>query len=186
MWMFCEHLTVAKGPLFFWSYCFYVSKYYEMLDTVLSICRRSSMPHFYFHVYHHCVVPVLILGQRYSLEGLVANTLTHVAMYAYYALKVAGVPTPYKILITYCQVFQFLTGIACMLPNLYCWYLEELPCSGEGMLVACMLINGTFLGQFASMLLPQATAVADAPQTLQTGGADEDAEDQACLHAQRK
>jgi len=99
MWMFCEHLTVAKGPLFFWSYCFYVSKYYEMLDTVLSICRRSSMPHFYFHVYHHCVVPAMVWGTLQWVStlqhaGLVANTLTHGAMYAYYALKVAGVPTP--------------------------------------------------------------------------------------------
>ncbi|CAE7245654.1 unnamed protein product [Symbiodinium sp. KB8] len=57
------------------SLCFWVSKYYEMLDTVLSICRRSSMPHFYFHVYHHCVVPAMVWG---TLQWV--STLQHAGM----------------------------------------------------------------------------------------------------------
>ena len=37
-------LEVAEpqpGPLYFWSYAFYVSKYYELVDTLLAILRSS-------------------------------------------------------------------------------------------------------------------------------------------------
>ena len=29
----------AAGPLYFWSYVYYLSKYYELLDTILSLGR---------------------------------------------------------------------------------------------------------------------------------------------------
>lgn len=33
-WFFCEDpKALAVGPLYFWSYVYYLSKYYEMLDT---------------------------------------------------------------------------------------------------------------------------------------------------------
>eukprot|EP00438_Fugacium_kawagutii_P036143 Skav228012 [mRNA] locus=scaffold1073:37465:53785:+ [translate_table: standard] len=41
-WMFCESpATPARGPLYFWSYAFYVSKYYELFDTLLALLRAS-------------------------------------------------------------------------------------------------------------------------------------------------
>ena len=57
-WFFCESSsTKAVGPLFFWSYVYYLSKYYELLDTVLQMMRGRPPPHFALHVYHHgCVL----------------------------------------------------------------------------------------------------------------------------------
>ena len=35
-WLFCEAPNVpASGPLYFWSYAYYLSKYIELGDTVL-------------------------------------------------------------------------------------------------------------------------------------------------------
>lgn len=43
-WVFCEVPGEAKatGPLYFWSYIFYVSKYYEMVAGSLGWLRRGG------------------------------------------------------------------------------------------------------------------------------------------------
>ena len=56
-WFFCEApATQTSGPLFFWSYVYYLSKYYEMFDTVLVLLQKSRVPHFKLQVYHHAAV----------------------------------------------------------------------------------------------------------------------------------
>merc|ERR1712151_706239 len=57
-WLFCESTTTQpSGPLWFWSYIYYLSKYYELLDTVLQLLAKGRPPpHFFLHVYHHAVV----------------------------------------------------------------------------------------------------------------------------------
>ena len=54
--------TDAIGPLFFWSYIYYLSKYYELLDTVLQLLKGRPPPHFFLHTYHHATVLVMALG----------------------------------------------------------------------------------------------------------------------------
>ena len=40
-WFFCEDPNAAAvGPLYFWSYIYYLSKYYEMLDTILVLLQK--------------------------------------------------------------------------------------------------------------------------------------------------
>eukprot|EP00435_Cladocopium_sp_Y103_P004788 s3260_g1.t1 len=90
-------LVLCVGPLYFWSYAFYISKYYEMFDTVLVILKASRFPHKGLHVYHHAVVPVLIWAWLYykmTLQhvGLVLNAGVHVAMYAYYGFQAMRIP----------------------------------------------------------------------------------------------
>ena len=39
-WLFCEApSTEPVGALWFWSYIYYLSKYYELLDTVLQLLK---------------------------------------------------------------------------------------------------------------------------------------------------
>eukprot|EP00566_Odontella_aurita_P026723 CAMPEP_0113531926 /NCGR_PEP_ID=MMETSP0015_2-20120614/3766_1 /TAXON_ID=2838 /ORGANISM="Odontella" /LENGTH=178 /DNA_ID=CAMNT_0000430813 /DNA_START=160 /DNA_END=693 /DNA_ORIENTATION=+ /assembly_acc=CAM_ASM_000160 len=56
--LLCEVVdsTPAKGALYYWSYIYYLSKYYELLDTALQLARGKPPPHFFLHVYHHAVV----------------------------------------------------------------------------------------------------------------------------------
>lgn len=41
------------------SYVYYMSKYYELLDTVLQWLRGKESPNYGLHVYHHAVIVVL-------------------------------------------------------------------------------------------------------------------------------
>lgn len=53
-----EPQNYMRGSLVFWGYIFYLSKFYEFLDTVISIVRgHSVLP---LHVYHHAVMPLLV------------------------------------------------------------------------------------------------------------------------------
>ncbi|EAL70227.1 hypothetical protein DDB_G0274669 [Dictyostelium discoideum AX4] len=41
-----------KGVTYYWSYIFYISKFYELLDTVIIVLKKK--PLIFLHVYHHC------------------------------------------------------------------------------------------------------------------------------------
>lgn len=124
-WFFCESIdTRSQGPLFFWSYIFYLSKFWEMLDTAFILVQKSRVPHFKLQVFHHAfVVPLTWLWcqQQQTLQwgGLVFNTMVHVFMYHYYALRCLRLPTPWKKWISKLQVMQFVTSFLCLIVTLY-------------------------------------------------------------------
>ena len=94
--LFCEEPQVkAEGSLYFYSYIYYLSKYYELLDTILQLLKGRALPHFFLHVYHHAAVLLMAwawVEYRMSLQfmGLLFNTGVHVVMYYYYFCRVLG------------------------------------------------------------------------------------------------
>lgn len=159
-WVFCEEHGQAKGPLYFWTYVFYISKYYEMVDTILALLKGSRPPHFGLHVFHHSLVPVVVwnwLEYRQSLQfpGLLFNTFVHVVMYAYYACRVLGIPTPWKRWVTRLQIVQFLTSLVLLVVTLS--YLRGEPfgngCAGVVSMWLNVAFNVTLLWQFIGVLL---------------------------------
>ncbi|CAD7950736.1 unnamed protein product [Amoebophrya sp. A120] len=121
--------TAATGPPvlswaarmrdpYFWSFLFYVSKYYEHLDTFLLLARGRPPPNFFLHVYHHaCAVVMAWAWVRYKMSlqfiGLLFNTGVHVVMYFYYLQRKTTGKTPsWKRWVTRLQVVQFLSSVA--------------------------------------------------------------------------
>lgn len=155
-WLFCEdERALARGPLYFWTYIYYLSKYYEMLDTVLVLLQKSKVPHFNLQVYHHAaVVPMMWLWcqHRMSLHwaGLLFNTFVHVVMYHYYAWKVMGLPTPWKAWITKLQILQFATSFMLVIITVCILYQKEpgQTCAGTHTLWINIFLNVTLLLQF--------------------------------------
>lgn len=164
-WLVCEVPGSGKGtgPLYFWSYIFYVSKYYEMVDTWLALLKGSRPPHFGLHVYHHALVPVMVwnwLEYRTSTQfpGLLFNTFVHVVMYAYYALKVLGKPIPWKRWVTRLQIIQFVTSLV-VVATLLRYTKGELissACAGTTSLWMNIAFNMTLLWQFVGVLFSSA------------------------------
>ena len=156
MWFFCEDATgLAEGPLYFWSYIYYLSKYYEMLDTVLVVLQKSKVPNFGLQVYHHAaVVPMAWFWCQYqqSLQwgGLVFNTMVHVIMYQYYAWRVIGLPTPWKKWITKLQIIQFITSFVLLAVTLSLLWKGH-TCAGPRSLLYNCLFNATLLLQFVGI-----------------------------------
>eukprot|EP00434_Breviolum_minutum_P022165 symbB.v1.2.019569.t1/scaffold1591.1/size184449/5 len=142
-WFFCEDATTSDGALYFWSY--------EMLDTVLVLLQKSRVPHFKLQVYHHAaVVPMAWLWcetqQSLQWGGLLFNTLVHVIMYHYYAMKILNRPTPWKRWITKLQIIQFATSFALLGKTL--WHYQRSDCQGMKALVYNCIFNATLIVQF--------------------------------------
>ena len=50
---------------------YYLSKYYELLDTVLQLLKGRPPPHFFLHTYHHATVLVMARARvRVRVAGL--------------------------------------------------------------------------------------------------------------------
>jgi hypothetical protein len=66
--LFCEDATISSPSLYYWSYLYYLSKYYELLDTFLQLARGKPPPNFALHVYHHALV--LFMVSTYEKLGI--------------------------------------------------------------------------------------------------------------------
>eukprot|EP01080_Neovahlkampfia_damariscottae_P009271 gene9271-1358_t len=89
--LFCDSdkLINGKGSLFFFCYLFYLSKAYELFDTVLIVLKKGKL--MFLHVYHHYITLILMWsGVTNSVVGMwigvTTNCFVHVPMYYYYYL----------------------------------------------------------------------------------------------------
>lgn len=116
--------AVVGGRLWFWCFLFYVSKYYEMLDTVIMVFRKKPLT--LLHVYHHCIIVPLVLafmrgGQLFFFTGVMFNAAIHTFMYYYYAISSLGGTVWWKKHLTKAQIFQFMFGVCSWWPYpFYC------------------------------------------------------------------
>jgi fatty acid elongase 3 len=130
-----------EGRLGVWRYVFYLSKFYELLDTVLMVLKKRRLN--FLHVYHHCIV--IPLFYVYMTTGMVsqwilvvANSAVHVLMYYYYAMATVGVSVWWKKYITQAQIIQFIIDLTATWPYPLLYHSAQ-GCSGS--------MRGWFFGQ---------------------------------------
>jgi len=122
-WVLCfPQGTRAAGPVFFWSYVYYLSKFYELLDTVILLFKKRPLS--FLHVFHHAVVIFmcffwLLDTQSLQIIGLLTNTAVHVIMYTYYFLCSINCPPPWKKVVTNVQIVQFVFSFICGVATLW-------------------------------------------------------------------
>jgi len=111
-WLLCDvrHVKVMKGRLWYWAYIYYLSKYYEFLDTILLVFKKKPLT--LLHVYHHSIIVFLSwtwLQADWPLcwWAITFNTLIHVIMYYYYAASIWGYKFWWKRYLTGMQLTQF-------------------------------------------------------------------------------
>ncbi|GMG19787.1 unnamed protein product [Ambrosiozyma monospora] len=109
-----------KG-LNFYAYWFYMSKYYEMIDTVIILMKgRQAM---FLQIFHHAgAVLCMWTGARFASPPcwifVVFNSCVHTVMYFYYTLCCLHFPVPvkFKKSLTSFQIIQFIIG-ACVISS---------------------------------------------------------------------
>ncbi|XP_021732905.1 elongation of fatty acids protein 3-like [Chenopodium quinoa] len=135
-WIFCfpANQTPPRGPVFFWSYIFYLSKIVEFIDTLLIILSGSLGRLSFLHVYHHSTVLIMCyiwLESSQSLfpVALVTNASVHTVMYGYYLMCTFGIRPSWKRLVTNCQIVQFVFSFLVSGVMLFI-HFTRYPCSG--------------------------------------------------------
>ena len=147
MFLFCEPPeTKASGKLFFWSYMYYLSKYYELFDTILALWRGSKLPFPVMHILHHFYVLFMAwmwLEYTQSLQfiGLLWNTFVHIFMYYYYAHRAQGKRVSWKRWLTTLQIVQFATSFVFAAYTFYLIFFKSADCAGFWPLCANIAFN---------------------------------------------
>ncbi|CRK90395.1 CLUMA_CG004022, isoform A [Clunio marinus] len=122
-------------------YCYYLSKFTELLDTIFFIMRKRYDQVSILHVIHHGIMPVSVWfgvklqpGGHATFFGFL-NSGVHIVMYAYYMLAAIG-PQMQKYLwwkkyLTLLQMVQFVAVFIhsmqlfvsnpCQYPIIYSW-----------------------------------------------------------------
>ncbi|KAJ1735864.1 hypothetical protein LPJ61_000308 [Coemansia biformis] len=120
--------TMWNNTLFRVSFYFYLSKYYEFVDTLIILYkgRRVSV----LQAYHHAGAVITMWAGCYYLAVpiaffVIANSAIHAWMYTFYALTAAGIRPPGKRLLTSSQIFQFVFGISICLFYAFCPGCED-------------------------------------------------------------
>lgn len=164
-WMFCEHEeTRPVGALWWYAYVYYLSKYYELLDTFLQLASGKTPPNYFLHVYHHSLVMTMSwvwLETTASLQfvGLLFNTAVHVVMYFYYFLRSIGISPWWKNYVTLFQIVQFVTSLVAFVITVLFQYgfVPNHPagqCKGMGSVYGSIIFNATLLYGFVGILFP--------------------------------
>jgi len=107
-----------------WSVIFYVSKYYEFLDTWILVLKGK--PASFLQVYHHTGVVLTMWGGVVSQSAwlqvvIMFNSVIHTFMYVYFFIKTISPKTEIKAAkyLTMAQITQFITGITVTLGVLW-------------------------------------------------------------------
>jgi fatty acid elongase 3 len=111
--------------LLWWGFVFYLSKYYELIDTVFLVLRKRDLS--FLHVYHHAIVLMvcwLAMNQQIVMGWFTCfnNASVHVLMYYYYAEQARGSgPIWWRRYLTSMQMVQFVLDCTTSLPYIYFW-----------------------------------------------------------------
>ena len=106
-----------RGRIFWWSYLFYVSKYYELLDTFFIVMKSKRV--ISLHLWHHMSVPPIMWAAFCGRLApalifiVILNGTVHTIMYFYYALTSMGISVSRNRakIVTNIQITQFYIGV---------------------------------------------------------------------------
>lgn len=115
--VYCDprpHRLSSPHPLVAIYYLNYLTKWYELLDTVLLALRGRPTPA--MHVFHHAATLVLCHSQLVDDTAvqwvpILLNLGVHVVMYAYYAAATLGIHIRWKRRLTVAQIAQFAIDV---------------------------------------------------------------------------
>mmetsp|Transcript_23423 Transcript_23423/g.48756 ORF Transcript_23423/g.48756 Transcript_23423/m.48756 type:complete len:250 (-) Transcript_23423:39-788(-) len=103
-----------KDGFGFWAHVFYVSKYYEFIDSWILILKGKECS--FLQIYHHTGIAIAMwLGTQSESNWLVwvvvLNSFIHTLMYTYFSAATLGYRSPLAQALTTAQLTQFVVGI---------------------------------------------------------------------------
>ncbi|KAK5128799.1 hypothetical protein LTR85_000132 [Meristemomyces frigidus] len=160
--------------LAFWGWMFYVSKFYEVLDTLIILAkgRRSAT----LQTYHHAGAMLCMwAGIRYMSPPIwmfvFINSGIHAMMYTYFALSAIGVRVPQSLkrTLTSLQIAQFVFGASYAALHLFVQY--DIPVSTPYQVASTVKRAVSSASSAVSSVSSEFSRVAASPTATATLGA---------------
>lgn len=108
--------SLWRNGLGVWSTIFYISKFYEFVDTWILVLKGKKAS--FLQVYHHTGIAFIMWGAVASQAAwlsfvVLLNSVIHTLMYTYFFIKTLSPTTEIKAAkyLTMAQIGQFFTGI---------------------------------------------------------------------------
>ena len=145
----------SGGTALFWMWCFALSKFFELFDTVILVCRGKK-PNF-LHWYHHISVLLYTwwaIITKFSpgwLFGTI-NCFVHSIMYDYYKVASYGIKLTYAKSVTKIQIIQMMAGILLTLLWIYYHYLDANTCTcdhSQYIITSAIIMYASYLTLFS-------------------------------------
>eukprot|EP01083_Nonionella_stella_P094154 264089_1 len=103
---------------FHFVYIHMLCKILDFMDTIFIVLKKKSRQLSFLHLYHHSTIGVIwcyLLANDVVFGtvsfGALLNSIIHCIMYSYYLLSALKIKTPFKKLVTLCQMMQFMMMI---------------------------------------------------------------------------
>ncbi|SMR48057.1 unnamed protein product [Zymoseptoria tritici ST99CH_3D1] len=157
--------------LAFWGWIFYVSKFYEVLDTVIILAKgkRSAT----LQTYHHAgAMMCMWAGIRYMSPPIsmfvFVNSFIHSLMYTYFTLSALGVRVPgvLKRTLTTMQIAQFVWGASYAAAHLFIKY--DVPVETPYQVLSVVKAAASSVSSAASAASSTASKVIESPMASGT------------------
>lgn len=134
-WIVCFPLgTRPAGRVFFWSYIFYISKYYEFIGTFILLFQKRNPTA--AHVFRNAMLVVMCFlwlqfSQSLQIFTLLSSTGLYIVMYVYFFLSRLGLAPRWNNVVCHCQIAQYAVMALASIVLLGLHFRKE-GCSGMG------------------------------------------------------
>jgi hypothetical protein len=167
-YLFCDEnaILLTPGSFIFWSYCFALSKYAELLDTLWLVIKKPGRKIDFLHWYHHVTVLLFSWYSIYwkwpvSLYFGCINAAIHTVMYFYYFLTTPFLKVPryylrWNFYLTLAQIGQMILGILLTTVWAVRKFIKGDNCYCENpniLLVSCIVMYSSYLYLFVKFLI---------------------------------
>lgn len=143
-------------PNIFWGVLFAISKYFEMIDTLLLILKNPERTPRFLHWYHHITVLFLTwYAETWNLSlgtiAILMNSFIHLNMYYYYAMTGLGRRPKWAFILTIGQVLQMFVGVTNTIVWSVAYFVFDIKCCCDNLIV--MAIMGVIYGSYLYLFL---------------------------------
>lgn len=134
-WLLCFPLgTRPSGRVFFWSYMYYISRFFHMIRTFFTILRRGKLVP--FQLFNHSILTFmsfvwLEFSQSFQVLAILSTTLVYSIVYAYRVWIAIGLPRACFAFVVNCQMLLLGCNVACHVGVLLMHFMKG-GCNGIG------------------------------------------------------
>ncbi|KAK4584378.1 hypothetical protein RGQ29_022204 [Quercus rubra] len=147
-WLLCFPLgTRPSGRVFFWSYLYYLTRFFHMLRTFFTILRRRRLAS--FQLFNHSILTFtsflwLEFSQSFQVLSIILTTSVYSVVYGYRFWTAIGLPSACFPFVLNCQILLLACNLVCHVGVLLLHFFKG-GCHGIGAWIFNSVLNGFVL-----------------------------------------
>ncbi|KAK4584379.1 hypothetical protein RGQ29_022204 [Quercus rubra] len=128
-WLLCFPLgTRPSGRVFFWSYLYYLTRFFHMLRTFFTILRRRRLAS--FQLFNHSILTFtsflwLEFSQSFQVLSIILTTSVYSVVYGYRFWTAIGLPSACFPFVLNCQILLLACNLVCHVGVLLLHFFKE-------------------------------------------------------------